>query len=180
MIRFLKHKFYFLFFLFYFIIARPASSFTIAEEYVLKASYIHNFLNFVSFPGINQKDSIEICIAGENPFGKTIHKLAERNIDGKIIIISEKKIDDGIKSCNVLFVPMNFNKDLPKILEIINHYPIFTITESPDSLDQGVVLNFYIENEKIRFEINVEAVKKSGLVIDPRLLNLAKLIKKKD
>lgn len=121
-----------------------------------------------------------MCVAGENPFEKKIINLFEKNIDGKKIIVSEKAIDDSLKSCNVIFIQKNQHKNVLKILEIIHQYPILTIAESAGSSEQGVVLNFYIENERLRFEINIEAVKKAGLTVDPRLLNLAKIIKPKE
>jgi len=165
-----------LFFLF-FITGKDSFAFNIADEYDLKASYIFNFLKFVSFPSSEQNVSVEICLADDNPFGKKIFELSKESINGKKLIISSKKIDDSLKSCNVLFISKNQDKNISKILEITDKYPVFIISENAGLSEKGVILNFYVENERLRFEINIEAVKKAGLTVDPRLLNLAKIIK---
>jgi hypothetical protein len=181
-IRLTNKNFYFVlfFFLLFFKTVNPANALNIADEYDLKESYVYNFLKFVSFPASQQKEYIEICLAGENPFGKKIFKLSEKTIDGKKLIVSEKEIDDSIKSCDVIFISKNQDKKISKILEIINNHPVFSISESQGVSEPGCVLNFYVENERLRFEINVAAVKKAGLTIDSRLLNLAKIIKPKE
>jgi hypothetical protein len=42
--------------------------------------------------------------------------------------------------------------------------------------EQGVILNFYEEESKVRFQVNLEAAKRSRLRLDSRLLKLATIV----
>jgi hypothetical protein len=50
-----------------------------------------------------------------------------------------------------------------------------TISEIEGFTQSGGIINFYIEESKIRFEINVGAAEKAGLKISSKLLKLAKI-----
>ena len=50
------------------------------------------------------------------------------------------------------------------------------VGEEEGFINKGGVINFYIDGEKLRFEISVEHAKDSSLDISSRLLNLAKIV----
>ena len=54
--------------------------------------------------------------------------------------------------------------------------PILTVGETPRFIEQGGIVNFFLENGKVRFEINRSAAERSGLRISSRLLQLAKIV----
>jgi len=51
-----------------------------------------------------------------------------------------------------------------------------TIGDTKGFAQQGVIINFYIKDEKVRFEINVDAAKRANLKISAKLLRLAKIV----
>jgi hypothetical protein len=67
---------------------------------------------------------------------------------------------------------------LRKILESTEGRPILTVGDSEGYGERGVMINLYVEHGQVRFEINLEAARRSGLVFDFRLLELARLIGK--
>jgi hypothetical protein len=50
---------------------------------------------------------------------------------------------------------------------------ILTIGDTAGFARQGVIINFYLENRKVRFEINAAAARRAGLTISSKLLKLA-------
>jgi len=53
---------------------------------------------------------------------------------------------------------------------------VLTIGESPEFIGLGGIINFVLEDEKVRFEINVAAADKAQLKIRSQLLRLAKKV----
>lgn len=54
---------------------------------------------------------------------------------------------------------------------------MLTVAETGSFLSQGGMINFDVEQSKVRFEINVAAVERANLKISPQLLKVAKLAK---
>ncbi len=53
---------------------------------------------------------------------------------------------------------------------------VLTIAETPGFARRGGVINFTLEDSKVRFEVNVDAAQQVGLNISSRLLSLAKIV----
>jgi hypothetical protein len=53
---------------------------------------------------------------------------------------------------------------------------VLLVGEDPGFADQGGTVNFYMDENKIRFEINPEIAKQDRLKISSKLLGLAKII----
>jgi hypothetical protein len=73
--------------------------------------------------------------------------------------------------CHVLFVPAGVNA-APHLRDA-HSGPLLTVGESPDFLRDGGIINFVMQDGKVRFEINQEAASRAQLRISSRLLRLA-------
>jgi len=51
--------------------------------------------------------------------------------------------------------------------------PVLTVTDSIDALDAKGMINFVVADNRVRFEIDDAAARRSGLVISSKLLSLA-------
>jgi hypothetical protein len=65
---------------------------------------------------------------------------------------------------------------LDELLRPARLLPILTVTESPAALDAGSIINFMIEQERVRFEISLPAAERSGLRVSSRLLAVARRV----
>jgi hypothetical protein len=54
--------------------------------------------------------------------------------------------------------------------------PILIIGEWPGFARNGGMINFYLEKEKVRFEVNRQAITTAGLSISSDLLNLSRIV----
>ena len=78
--------------------------------------------------------------------------------------------------CHVLFINRSENKYLEQILTQVEGYPVLVVSDTPRFAERGVGINLYIQGNRVRFEINVEAIDRSGLRVSSGLLNLAKIV----
>ena len=80
-----------------------------------------------------------------------------------------------LNSCNVIYIGRAEKKTAPQVAEAVAGKQILTVSEFPELGSQGVVINFYLDEERVRFEINLGAVARAGLKLSSRLLTLARI-----
>jgi hypothetical protein len=147
-------------------------------EYDVKAAFIHNFAQFVSWPADTRSasDHIRLCVIGLNPFGDVLDVLRDKTVDGKPWEIRLLRAADDLTECRVVFVAVSEAERLESIREKIAGRAVLTIGDSVGFAERGIMINFYLEERKVRFEINVAAVRQAGLTISSQLLKLAKIV----
>jgi len=162
---------------FIFLLLTPSIEGATLLEYQIKAAFIYNFLKFIDLPKVKENGTINVCIFGDDPFGKAIYLLEGKKVGNKTLHI--KKIDEvkKISGCQVVFFPASQKDKLKEALEFAKKKPILTIGEVPHFLDMGGVINFVIIDGKIRFEINESIARELGIKISSRLLRLARQVK---
>ena len=81
-----------------------------------------------------------------------------------------------LKDCDILFVGSSEAAHLEEVLRSLRGLPILTIGEMPGFAKRGGIINFMLEDNKVRFEVNVDAAKQADMNISSRLLALAKIV----
>jgi hypothetical protein len=157
-----------------FAFAATSSAQDVPLEYRVKAAYLLNFTRFVEWPAAAFQGNapFNICVARMNPFGPVLGAtLSGETAAGRTL--TPRIVQDDPMSCQVLFVPRGVAA--AGYLRRVRMAPVLTVGESPNFTRQGGIVNFVLEDGKVRFEINQEAATRSQLTISSRLLKLAKL-----
>ncbi len=151
------------------------------SEYNLKANFLERFTRFIEWPEESAVNDISqpfiLGIIGENPFGTILEQIySQKTIKDKKVEIRYISDKNEIPGCHLLFISKSEKKVLSKILSFTREKPILTVGDTKNFAEQGVLINLYIVENKIRFEINELEARDSGLFISYRLLNLAKIV----
>lgn len=157
------------------------SSATGAEipEYRLKAELMERFTRFIDWPaGKGDDDTVfRICVYQSNPFGASLDEMAAsrkiKNRPADVAVVS--RVTD-LEPCRILFIPASAAESLDKILLRTKDKPILTVADTPGFGERGVLINFFLQQENVRFEINEGSLRKSGLEMSSRLLKLARIL----
>lgn len=150
-------------------------------EYLLKAGFIEKFARFIDWPGQGGSPAAEspfvISIIGDSPFRGSLEEIyGQGRIKGKPVSINYIRTVDEIAGSHVLFICASERNNLPEILEAAGRQPVLLVSDTRGFVRQGTHINLYItENGTLHFEINVEAVKQSGLSVQLALLEVAKI-----
>ena len=143
----------------------------ISFEYQVKAVYLFNFVKFVEWPSRAEPRPLTICVAGHNPFGNVLQEtLRGEQINNREV--TARVIHEPDPDCHVLFLPRG--SAASAYLKVAQGTPTLTVGESPEFIRQGGVINFILEEGKIRFEIDPEAAERARLRISSHLLRLAR------
>jgi hypothetical protein len=154
-----------------------------SSEYLIKAGFIYNFAKFVEWPAatFSQPDSpIVIGVLGTDPFGNVLDRIVEdKKIGARGFVVKRykwaKDLKD-LKDCKILFVSASEKAHIDEILVSVKGLPILTVGETPGFAERGGVIRFTLEDNRVRFEVNVDAAHLADLNISSRLLTLAKII----
>lgn len=150
-----------------------------AAEYEVKAAFLYNLARFVEWP----KEALEpeaaqfhLCVYGEDPFDGALAVIEGKQIDGKEIVVQRVGQSEGVANCQMVFVSASQRHELGPLISKLVAKPVLTVGDTPGYGKDGVIVNFYIEQRKVRFEINVQAAKSAGLKVSSKLLALARII----
>lgn len=156
---------------------------SVSSEYLIKAGFIFNFAKFVEWPSnaFAQPDSpIVIGILGTDPFGTIIDKIVQdKKIGMRGFVVKRLKWGPDLKElkeCKILFVSASEKAHMDELVQIVKGLPILTVGETPGFAERGGVIRFVLEDNRIRFEVNVLAAQQADLTISSRLLTLARII----
>lgn len=147
------------------------------NEYEIKAAYIYNFAKFVEWPKesfADEQSPINICIFGHDPFGDAFQSIKEKTAQGRKVVITRTNSLQNLRKCNILFVNPNSEEQIPAIVELAIALSILTVSDFEKYAKYGVAINFYLQNNKVKFSINPDSAKRSKLSINSMLLDIAK------
>jgi len=151
------------------------------SEYELKAAFLFNFAKFVDWPSnsfANPEAPFLMCVLGPDPFGGAL----DGALRGKVIaehpvnVIRVKHVAD-LAGCQILFVAASESHLLPEILAKLRGHCVLLVGETDDFASSGGAIQFTLEDNRVRFFINPDAVDRAGLKISSKLLALAKIVR---
>lgn len=146
-------------------------------EYAVKAAYLTKFGIYVEWPDMPAADSaINLCIAGEDPFGKALDNAAAGQQTGsRPIAVRRLKAATRESGCQIVYVG-GTEPAAAQAVEALRGSSVLTVSDARDS---GAVINFVIQDNRVRFEIDAAAAERNNLVLSSKLLALAVSVKGK-
>ncbi|HXU83425.1 MAG TPA: YfiR family protein [Polyangia bacterium] len=159
----------------------PGSAPGAPKEYQVKAAFLYNFAKFVEWPTVafeKPQTPYSICVLGTDPFGEDLDIAAAENVQGRRMMVRRTGELRNLGACHILFVSASERRRLPAIFEALGNAPTFTVGEDEDFVRAGGCLRFFVVENKVRFEINLQATERARLKVSAKLLNLARVIGK--
>jgi len=148
------------------------------QEYELKAAFIYQISRFVEWPPSPVAGApLRLCVFGGNTFGTALDTIRNKPVDERKMEVSLLDMNADIRECNMLFIAAPAEKHLERIAALSRGAGMLTIGDTQGFAQRGAMVNFFVENGKIRFEINLEASRRAGLKISSQLLKLARIVR---
>jgi YfiR/HmsC-like len=151
-----------------------------SDEYRVKAAFLFHFAQLAQWPvdaSAPGSDQMNLCTFGEDPFGGELEKTLDGKMIGSLPIrVRHAKLSADVRGCQILFIAKGERKRLPALLQSVAHEPVLTVGETDDFIRQGGMILLSVENDRIRFEINLATAEQAGLKMSAKLLVLAKTV----
>ncbi|MCB1061181.1 MAG: YfiR family protein [Calditrichaeota bacterium] len=150
------------------------------SEYQIKAAFLYNFANFTTWPdsAFKSEDSpLVIAVLGEDPFHGALDFVESKpTADGRMVEIVHAKSLATLPQCHLLFISESRSDYIASIVNHVKGNAILTIADESGACENGVMICFFNEDNRIRFHTNLDAIESSNLRIDPRVLKLGREI----
>ena len=147
------------------------------SEYQLKAAFLYNFAKFIDWPPVTSAGDqapFIVGILGDSPFGSDLEQtVAGKKINDRTISVLPFRSAAEAVNCQILFICNSEKKHFSEIIQSLRGHAVLTVSETDGFIQTGGMVNFVLEDGKIRFQINDEAAKAAQLKISSKLLNLA-------
>ena len=148
-----------------------------ATEYEVKAALVHNIAKFVEWPAAaGVKEVLRLCLLGADPFNAAAEGLRAKPVGAKVWEVVPANARANLKECHVLFIAAAEVANLPRLLVGIKGSPVLTVGDTEGYAERGVMVNLFLNQNKVRFEINNDAAGRAGLRISSQLLKLARIV----
>lgn len=161
--------------LFLFFNLTPIASASEVSEYRLKAAFLYNFIAYTRWPD-QTVDSLRVCIHGEDPFDENLQYLKNKKVNETDLLVQNTKHIPEISDCQVIFISNSAIGNLNNILDHIKNKPVLTISDSINAGRKGIMINMTINEGRIEFNVNLNAVRNANLELSAQLLRLAKKV----
>jgi len=112
-----------------------------------------------------------------DPFGGALDKIAStKTVGNKKIAVRRFESPGDCAPCHVLFVSSSEAERLDGVIAKTKGAHTLVVGDTEGFARRGVAINFFIERNKVRFEINPAAARRAGLKISSKLLRLARIV----
>jgi hypothetical protein len=159
----------------------PDDAADINREYAIKAAYLYQFGHYVQWPVpafANPQAPLVIGVLGTDPFGGILDEIARtKRIDDRPIVVRRFATMADYVPCHVLFINAAAStEDKAAAIDRLRGVATLVVGEEPGFAEHGAIINFFLEENKIRFEINAKVAQQAKLKISSKLLSLAKIV----
>jgi hypothetical protein len=149
-----------------------------APDVAVKAALIFNFAKFTEWPSQPAGSRIAACVVGDDSVAAALVRIVGgQAIGGHPFDVSRPQESGTWKTCQVLFIAVAESGRAASGLGGIRSVPVLTVSDSKGFAESGGIIELYVENDRMRFAINVDAAERAGLHLSSHLLQLARVVR---
>ncbi len=150
---------------------------TAPTEYEVKAAFIYYFAKFVDWPAsafAGAGAPLVIGICGSDPFdGRLDQIVAGKSVNGRPLEVRRLSPSADLTQCHILYISPAERRNTPVILQSLANTPVLTVSEIDGFTQSGGIINFFLLQSKVKFEISPENARQAELGLRAQLLRVA-------
>jgi hypothetical protein len=141
----------------------------------VKAAFLYHFGTYVQWPVERQLDEpITIAVLGaEGVAAELAMFLPGRTLQGRPVVVRRLGGIEDLADEELVFIGSDNNARLKDLIAAIGQRSVLIVTDAPDGLADGGMINFQLVDQRVRFEISLANAEGSGLMLSSRLLSAA-------
>ncbi len=151
-----------------------------ANEQGMKAGFVYNFALFTQWPAKVFKDAaspLAICIAGDRATVQAFEPLTTKKILDRPVTVHAFGDNATRHPCHIIYIDSKNKTEAAELLRRVSGQGVLTIGDLDGFCRLGGIINFYRDNNRLRFEVNTDAAGRAGLKLSSQLLKLATIVR---
>lgn len=122
-------------------------------------------------------DRFVITVVGSPKFAEALTELSKvKTVGGRRIEVVSVAQASQIKKSEIVVVGSSREANLREVLKAVRGTGTLVVTHGEGLADKGAGINFFVENGRLRFEINRTVLNGQEIKVGSRLLRLARLV----
>ena len=143
----------------------------------IKAAFLFNFTQFVEWPGaaLGGAEPFRICVVADPAFAAAVDRTVRgESVGGHPIARTTLAWPDAARGCQILFVGRQEGERLDRWMAAVKGAPVLVVGESRAAFERGAHINFVVEDNRVKFDVNKDGATRAGLTISSKLLRVAR------
>jgi len=155
----------------------PVQRTSTAEDDV-KATFLFNFTKFVDWPAPPPgAEPFRVCVVAEPAFAASVDRIiAGETAQGRPLQRVTPTAPDAARTCQILFLGRSEAAHADRWIAAVRNTPVLLVGESPDFCDRGGHINFVLDDNHVRFDVNQDSASRAGIEISSKLLRIARSV----
>ena len=135
------------------------------------------FVEWPDEPPDDPRGKWVVGFIGDTQIADELGRLAEgKNVLGRELQVKKLQSSDNLRACNVLFISGSEKKRLPAIFASLRGSSVLTVADMDDFVGSGGMVQFVMEDARVRVAIDVGATSRARLKVSSKLLSLAHVV----
>jgi len=157
--------------------ARPGGVVVQTFEDDIKAAFLYNFTKFIEWPASPERraEPFRLCVLADPEFTRAVDRIiAGESVEGRPLARTDPQSADEARHCAILYVGRGHTQRGATLVTAVRQLPVLTVGDSPRFVAQGGVIQFVLEDNRVRFDVSPGAAHRSGLLVSSKLLRVAR------
>jgi hypothetical protein len=151
---------------------------TATAEDDIKATFLFNFTKYIDWPNAGRLDEFRVCLVAEPAFASALDRIIiGETAQGHPLSRLSPASPDAARGCQMLFLGRLEDERLERWITAVRGAPVLVVGETRAAWDHGVHVNFVVEDNRVRFDVNADAASAAGLTVSSKLLRVARQVK---
>jgi YfiR/HmsC-like len=141
----------------------------------VKAAYLFNFGKFVREPeAMAQPVDFVICVLGRDAILPVLERITlHEHIDDRAVEVRRYDKAADARGCAIVYLGRSEAARIDEDLAALQGANVLTVGDDPKFLSRGGMLQFLLQDNRVRFAVNLDAVGRSNLHLSSELLRVA-------
>jgi phosphohistidine swiveling domain-containing protein len=154
-----------------------AASAPAVPEYKLKAAFVYNFVLFTEWPTAGGDNGpLNLCVNAESMLRPALAEFHDRTVKGRRLQIRNLNEAENLSSCHVLVLDSIDRERWAQIRRQLGGAAVLTVADDAEIGRRGAVITLYLENNRIAFDVDMNAARAAHLTLSSKLLRLARIM----
>jgi hypothetical protein len=145
----------------------------------VKAAFLYSFVKFIEWSDDRAAHhALVVCVAGSPAVAESLKTATQqRRADEREVSVMQLVGDTMPKPCHLVYVADSDEQIARRWVAVLQGSTAFSVSDCERFAKLGGVANFFVQDGRLRFAINVDAARRAGLRISSRMLALAHIVK---
>ncbi len=144
-----------------------------AQNEKFKALFMYNFTKYIEWPAIQRQGDFIIGVLGNTALTKELETIAgKQKVGTQNIVVKTFATVDEIDNCSILFIPAGKSSQISLVVSKLGSKSVLIITDKDGLARQGACINYVMDGDKLKYEVNKSNIEKKGLTVSNSLLAL--------